>query len=337
MTTVTLPSPAAAPTHAPEPVLTRRRYEELDALRGIAAVAVMLFHFDLYVQHHWSEAVWGPLSLGRYGVQLFFIISGFVILLTAQRAASVGAFAWSRFTRLYPAYWTACALIYTLRVLHDPEHAPDPIKALLNLPMIEIAGVPRLENVFWTLQQEVWFYLLIGALIAVRRVHLATWALAAPVAMSLASLRFTRWFGLFLVGVVLFETLKGWKPRHYLLLALVGVDVLSRSLLLRTRDVAGWEYPAGVVVCALLVLAATRRRIAWLTNPVLVFLGGISYSLYLVHATLGSILIERLHGAGWGVGSSLAAAVAASVAVATALTFAVEKPVMRRLRRVTLA
>lgn len=332
MTTATIQSPASLAAVAPEPTQARRRYAELDALRGLAAVAVMLFHYELYVGHHWGGTVWGPFSLGHYGVQLFFIISGFVILMTARRAASVAAFAWSRFSRLYPAYWAACVLIYVLWRVHRPERAPDVVDALLNLPMIEIAGVPRLDNVFWTLQQEMWFYLLMAVLIAFRRVHLAVWAVAGLVGLSLAGLRFTRWFGLFLLGIVLFETLKGWRPRHFLLLALVGADVLARSLLHRTRDVAGWEYPLGVAVCGGLVYAASRVRMTWLTNPVLVFLGTISYSLYLVHATLGAILIDRLHGAGWGVGASVGIAAGTSVGVAALLTFSIERPAMRWLR-----
>jgi peptidoglycan/LPS O-acetylase OafA/YrhL len=327
--TIETPAPLAAASPAPA---ARARYLELDGLRGLAAVAVMLFHYELYVGHHWQASIWTPFSYGSLGVQLFFMISGFVILLTASRVASVGAFALSRFARLYPAYWTACGLIFALRWLDDPASAPLVTDALLNLPMIEIAGVPRLDNVFWTLQQEVWFYLAIAGLIAVKRVRWAIWLLAAVVLTSLVGLRFTRWFGLFLVGMVLFDSLNGWRPRHFALLGLVAADVLGRSLLRRTQGVEGWEYPLGVLVCGGLVFAATRQRLAWLATPVLLFLGTISYSLYLVHATLGGIVISRLHEAGWGVGAAVGTAIAGSLVVATALSFGIERPAMRWIR-----
>ena len=331
MTCATLETPAPRAAGAPAPA-ARARYLELDGLRGLAAVAVMLFHYELYVGHHWGASIWSPLAYGSLGVQLFFMISGFVILMTARRVASVGAFALSRFARLYPAYWTACVLIFALRWLDDPASAPRVADALLNVPMIEIAGVPRLDNVFWTLQQEMWFYLAIAALIVGRRLQFAVWLLAAVVFTSLCGLRFTRWFGLFLIGMVLFDALQGWRPRHFVLLGLVGADLLVRSLVRRTQDVAGWEYPVGVVACAGLMFAATRQRLAWLANPPLLFLGTISYSLYLVHATLGGILISRLHGAGWGVGAAVGTAVASSLVVATALTFGIERPAMRWIR-----
>lgn len=95
--------PAAEGTTRPN--LTSR-FRELDGLRGIAALAVVLSHFT---GTHNLRYVDDPAPLfdawwGGFGVQLFFMISGFVILMSAERARRASDFAIARIARLYPAY-----------------------------------------------------------------------------------------------------------------------------------------------------------------------------------------------------------------------------------------
>jgi peptidoglycan/LPS O-acetylase OafA/YrhL len=311
-------------SHAPP------RYRELDALRGIAAFAVMLFHFNLDAKNTLGPQLWTPLAYGKYGVQLFFIISGFVILLTARRCVTVKQFAVSRFSRLYPAYWAACVLIFSLLALNGQK--PSWTNALGNPPMFQIHGVERLEGVFWTLQQELWFYIVIAGLIFVRRLNFALLTVAALVVTSLAGLRFTAWFSLFLIGMVLFDSLKGFRPIHYALLALAAADILCRSLVYQTHGVDTPVYPVIILLSAALVLLATRVRVPVLTNPVLLFLGTISYSLYLVHATIGRVIITRLVPQGVNLYAAALIAGVASIATATAFAFLIERPAMKLLR-----
>src|SRR4030095_2287642 len=85
------------------------RIGELDALRGLAALAVMIFH---YTGHYGKNVghVDRPLlelALGNYGVQLFFMISGFVIFMTIEKTRTAMDFVVTRFSRLYPAYWAS--------------------------------------------------------------------------------------------------------------------------------------------------------------------------------------------------------------------------------------
>ena len=88
------------------------RVVELDALRGIAALAVVAFHYTTQYGQQYGHTT--PLGFGfppgNYGVNLFFLISGFVIFMTLERARSAMDFVVSRFSRLYPAYWAAMAL-----------------------------------------------------------------------------------------------------------------------------------------------------------------------------------------------------------------------------------
>lgn len=95
----------------------KNRFVELDSVRGIAALAVVIYHYlyrynELYAHHglNFDWAYWG-----KYGVQLFFIISGFVIFMSLERVKKPFDFIASRFTRLFPAYWIAL-IITTLFV-----------------------------------------------------------------------------------------------------------------------------------------------------------------------------------------------------------------------------
>src|SRR5688572_13967921 len=88
------------------------RYKELDSLRGIAALCVVLFHFTFGYDNGLKILEEGKFyfTYGYLGVHLFFLISGFVILMTLEKTKSSADFFVSRFSRLYPAYWTAIIL-----------------------------------------------------------------------------------------------------------------------------------------------------------------------------------------------------------------------------------
>ena len=92
------------------------RIAELDALRGIAVLSVILYHYtsrynDLY-QHKSTYLL--NFTLGRLGVQLFFIISGFVIFMTLERCSNIKQFIIKRMSRLYPAYIVSVTLTFTI-------------------------------------------------------------------------------------------------------------------------------------------------------------------------------------------------------------------------------
>lgn len=88
------------------------RFRELDGLSGLAVLAVVVYHFGATYNDSYLSAPVAPYSFrcGELGVQLFFIISGFLILLMAIDARSARVFITSRFSRYYPAYWFSLLL-----------------------------------------------------------------------------------------------------------------------------------------------------------------------------------------------------------------------------------
>src|SRR5690606_37147509 len=122
--------------------------------------------------------VFGDLSdvtrYGYAGVHLFFVISGFVILMSMW-GRSVPQFVASRISRLYPAFWAAVLLTATLRWLWPTFASPRAPDVVANLTMVhEPLGFPSIDGVYWTLWVEMQFYLLMLGLLAwgitVRRV-----------------------------------------------------------------------------------------------------------------------------------------------------------------------
>src|SRR5690242_11577590 len=107
---------------------SRTRFPELDLLRFLAACGVMLFHYTYRApQQHLcpvSFPILGEIfKYGYLGVDIFFILSGFVILLTAYDKDAIG-FTIARMVRLYPAYWTCVTVTAIVLVAAGTNRDP---------------------------------------------------------------------------------------------------------------------------------------------------------------------------------------------------------------------
>jgi peptidoglycan/LPS O-acetylase OafA/YrhL len=167
-------SPAAGAVPPPGPARTAGphapRMAWLDALRGFAALVVAYFHLQTYVLDRPADVFDGWLDLGRYGVLLFFLVSGYVIMMSLERYGSLRRFWVGRIFRIYPA-WLLTALLMAVVVAagvrplggilrENPEAAVLGHATMLQ----ELLGLPSFVNVFWTLSYEMVFYLLISGL-----------------------------------------------------------------------------------------------------------------------------------------------------------------------------
>jgi peptidoglycan/LPS O-acetylase OafA/YrhL len=321
------------------------RVGELDALRGLAALGVVAFHYTTFYQQEQGHLQ--PLGFGfpagNYGVHLFFLISGFVIFMTLERTRSARDFVVSRFSRLFPAYWAAMAItaavVYTMGL---PKQLIQPADLVANLTMLqEVLGFEHLDGSYWTLQVELFFYLQMLAWFALgglRRIHwiIVAWLLMAVVyalteqhhmhfSYTLREVLLLRHIPFFALGILFYRlhTRSGnarWDI-GLIALSLVAIGVAYAPVFLA----------AGAACCAIFALFVAGK-LRWLRAAPFVFLGGISYSLYLLHQAIGFALIHRLEAA--GVPSPAAVALTAFIvlALATALTYLVEKPAMRAIR-----
>jgi peptidoglycan/LPS O-acetylase OafA/YrhL len=157
--------------------MTQRRLGWLDALRGYAAVAVVGFHFSpsvLGLDRH--MAIFRHFDLGKYGVLLFFLVSGYVIPMSLERHGSLRRFWLGRLFRIYPAYLATIGVAALLGAWHGSVLA----HATMLLDMLGERGSVR---VFWTLSYEMIFYLVVAGLFAWRlHRHSAWWAAGLAVA-----------------------------------------------------------------------------------------------------------------------------------------------------------
>jgi peptidoglycan/LPS O-acetylase OafA/YrhL len=318
------------------------RLAQIDVLRGLAAAWVMLSHY----LPHWDDRLGGafvivPNDWGKHAVELFFVISGFVVFMTLDKCRNVLDFAVLRFSRLYPVYWTSLAGVALILVL--VFHAEVwPAGLLVNLTMLqEFLGWPHFDNVYWSLSVELAFYLN-AALWFQLGIHrnvrwiVATWLVAALAwALLLGDAAadqrdwFARVFALdyapyFAVGMLFHEAGKrGWSLQS---MALIGLAILTELAL------DGW---AAAFVAAFIVTVfalAVRGHLKLLVSRVTVGLGTISYSLYLVHRNLGYGVLDWMHGHGIPVGIAVPVTIAGAVAIAVALTWYVEQPAIHWIR-----
>lgn len=281
------------------------RLPALDLLRFLAASAVMVYHYTYNgpVLQHWFAGAFASIApvtrYGWLGVELFFLISGYVVLLSA-RHKTPRQFVLARVIRLYPAYWLVCLLTVV-----QTEDFSWPVK-LCNFTMLQqLLGQPSINGAFWTLTVELSFYFLISLLLAYKAWNqlpllLALWlaycAWAGPVGLPTAFnlLLFPRYAPYFASGMLFyllqhqaFSARKLWPlVGAALLLALRGTNETRLEL---QHTYAGEPAFSPLVMVGivlgfyLLLLLIVYRRLSLSRFPWVQQLGELTYPLYLVH------------------------------------------------------
>lgn len=301
-----------------------RRFQELDGLRGIAAVAVVISHFAGGYDSKFPDEVAAPWSMswGAYGVQLFFLISGFVILMTARRARVAREFVVSRLSRLYPPYWLALAMTTVLVVgFAVPVGSGEPslVMFLANLTMIQRwLLIPNMDEVYWTLAVEMQFYVVVFALLVLTRSRLTNrvvaWAAAVWCFISLATsvwayplshgmaphsapliaklvlnMTVTPYGALFCAGMLAY--LARTEDRRWFIPA-AGAGLVAAASYWLTQSPRHGVVVLGIVIVFLAIVAVPRVPV--LTTRPMLFFGRISYSLYICHYAVGIAIIHSL-------------------------------------------
>lgn len=309
----TAPEPTAAPAAA-RPATPRLLI--LDGLRLVAALLVVAHHL---VRGPWGVepgSLFGPLaavaSLGWLGVNLFFLISGFVICLSSW-GRGLGEFTVSRVVRLFPAYWVGVvattAVLAAWPALRGPLPAPE---SLVNLTMLQSGlGVTDQDWSYWSLGAELRFYLLFAIVVwlgvTCRRVvyFCAVWTLVAVFSTTwdqrwIDNMIVPEFAPYFVAGVALFLIHR--FGANLLLWGLVGVNWLIALYRLQGYPALehfhqSWWSVAAVVTGCFALLAAIAlgafHRVGWRWLTVA---GALTYPLYLIHQAIGQTLIMALRG-----------------------------------------
>lgn len=305
---------------------------------------VVLFHYTSTYDSafgHETE-LWFSFAIGKHGVELFFLISGFVILMTLDRVRSAEDFALARASRLFPTYWLSVLLTTAaVTVFALPGYEVTPVQLLANLTMLQtFVGVDNIDGVYWTMAVELVFYgwmllvLAAGLLPRIERV-LSIWlmALAAIVVLFVtlqlslpwaAAVALLLYHGHLFIAGMLFYRLRTSPSR--LALALIVVTFVIEALFRPgSIGIVGAWYALFIVLQV--------GRLGFLNRGPLLFLGTISYPLYLLHENIGFIVIRQLYA--WQLDHTptlILVPLALSLALATAVHFAVELPAQHAVR-----
>lgn len=294
------------------------RIIELDLLRFIAATIVFFFHVTFRGKYFEIYDVTYPalepfFAYGFFGVDLFFLISGFVIFMSVQKKTA-SEFVISRVIRLYPAFWLAVTLTFIGCLLwSNPIFRPTFPQYLVNLTMLAgYMNIPSIDGVYWTLYVELLFYLYIFILVFFKLQRFVLFFFAAWLALSFVSMvtyiPYTieyycnlKWSQYFVGGAVMFLIRqRGYSPSLLALLAASYILALLRldSRVVNVSSTYGIElsYIAALVLISsfyglILLIISGRLQINGYAKFI-GMLGSLSYPIYLLHHNLGFIFMS---------------------------------------------
>lgn len=295
------------------------RFELLDYLRFLAAFAVLAYHWlyrgiETGMMSTVSYSAASPfVAYGYLGVDLFFMISGFVIAISAHgRAAS--DFAVRRGVRLYPAFWAAMLLTAAVTALWGaPEMRVTLIQVIANLTMApNVFDQPLVDGVYWTLLNELIFYGMVFLFLLLRigkwlDAFFPAWALLMVGVLHLAPGLSSRpllggLFSFFAAGAII-STIhrRGWDwwqaigllASFYVAIRYVITDVD------RINDMGG-PFEQSTLITCIVVASFFVVMLAQILPPVRDWrlpqsrlLGALTYPLYLLHAHLAFIFFNH--------------------------------------------
>ena len=302
-----------------------KRLLELDALRGFAAMFVVLFHFT----KRFSPSELGfrnfGLQYGATGVELFFMISGFVIFMSIVKLNNGKEFIINRIARLYPAYWASAVLIFTLIVFTQKvffHHWIEPNivgRFFVNLSMLQyVFHVKDLDGPYWTLIIEIMFYVFIWILFISKLIRhiekislgilsfiLATYIINYYFSISLSGLfsaiPLLHFFPLFYAGIIFYKMFAEKETIYRYFILILCFYAQAMQFPDRGFPAISWmEYNIILFVYFIIFMLFVKNKLDFIVNKVTVYLGSISYALYLVNdfiseSVLLPAFIRRVH------------------------------------------
>jgi peptidoglycan/LPS O-acetylase OafA/YrhL len=331
----------------------------IDLLRGVACLSVLLFHYLSRGPRagYMQDALWPSVEVvaryGYLGVHLFFMVSGYVIFMSAV-GRTPRAFVASRVARLYPAFWVACVLTMTaIVVAGDDRFRISWTDFAWNLTLVpQYVGAAFVDGAYWSLAVELQFYLLVWCVLRadlMRRVEVILWLWLALALLD--ALRpvypaerwlIAHWAPLFVLGAVTYQVAaNGWSVARGAMLAASLLLGIWHARIETGRLSTIWEGagPDAAIVSAVLATAAAVfvligigavrvRQTRLATLP-----GRLTYPVYLVHQVAGYLLYAQLNRHLQQPLLAVVLTVLAAIGTGAALNLWVERPIAPALRR----
>jgi len=306
-----------------------KRVYQIDLFRFLAAVGVMLYHYTCQYRIAQTDGTYlrpfpGIAEVSKFGylgVDLFFIISGFVIALSIQKASLIH-FIKSRVTRLYPAYWF-CLIVTFLVVLvwGGSKYSATYPQFFANATMLNgFFGVENIDGVYWSLYVELKFYLLMALYLLLRKIKdfklehfivpwltLSVFSVFIPFESSVVlrivkSIFILDYSALFIAGMIYYKIYKtGAKPIYFagltvcLLVSIThGLDKLTAVEAAYDIEYSRYAIVFFLVLFNLLIYLSSIKKLQFINSPKLLKFGVLTYPLYLIHSKIG-IIIFRNH------------------------------------------
>ncbi len=337
----------------------RDRIEGLDVLRLFAALSVVIFHYSFRgaaaddLTRVSLPALVPVTKYGYLGVDLFFVISGFVIAWSAEGRHWL-QFAVARFARIYPAFiFCMTATFLVTMLIGAPRFETSLTQWVANLIVFSpVAGQPFMDGAYWSIVYELVFYgwmtLLIATGVFPRFTQLILIAWLAISMLNehmlgsglLQKLFVTDHSGFFAAGVVIYLLRRGDRSMLTLTLLVLSVLVALDQVMIGAVWFRDHYHTAAsttaLVLCGLgaigMVAAAVQIRRLPIPAAAVAAIGGLTYPLYLLHQHVGFMLLNRFEGA-FAAPVLVALTIAFMMASAWAIWRFVEPPCRRAIYR----
>ena len=293
-----------------------KRLELLDYGRFFAAIIVVLFHYTFNgiangkiegITH--IPSVIAITKYGYLGVELFFMVSGFVIFHSANNRTAA-QFAISRATRLYPSYWFAVIFTALFTFFWGGElMSVYPSQVMINFTLLQnYLGFAHVDGVYWTLVYEIEFYFLVFVLIFLGlqqylKIFFMLWPIAMLVAVITGHDHLPYLGGLFcyfsagaLFAIVpLNKSLKSYLSLLVAFGLCLSYSTSRTALKSETMGVILSEFIVGMIIVSFFIffIIQNNYKVQQIKLPCSKTLGALTYPLYLIHAHFGYMFISN--------------------------------------------
>jgi peptidoglycan/LPS O-acetylase OafA/YrhL len=324
-------------------VRSSTRFVELDALRGIAALWVMLFHYLTRYNQMFDPNKGSLLGFdvpnGSFGVYLFFIISGHVIFMTLHNLSRPIDFLISRFSRLFPTYWTSVLLTSAVGFYIPLPDQHITLKIfLVNLTMLQdFFYIPDVDGAYWSLSVELSFYALIFTVYLTKKmdrieiycfiwlfVSLSDYFLGYIVPWRLSHLLVLKYAPWFIIGIEYYFIRNiGYRAIGMILMA----SCLGTELFISSASDA-------LIMALFIVMFHFAVFFPIKTHFIkpLIWIGYISFPLYVIHQMIGYRVLRSLLHQHAPPSAAIEFTVVGAVLIASLISFGIERPAMRLIR-----